>query len=185
MFVSFIQSNFHGIGSGLSAGDTGVFLHNRGAGFTLSEGHPNELHPGRRPLHTLSPTMWTAGDEVRMVLGTRGGSYQPQLLLQVLAHLEVGGLDGTGAQAFPRWVVDGFAPNSDPKITVEPATDAAVIDGLVQRGHEVDTAGSAQAGWGPISLIRSAPNGRSGFADPRVSTSAAISGVGRDRSELA
>ena len=56
MGVSFIQSNFAGIGSGLSAGDTGVWLHNRGAGFNLIQGHPNEFGAGKRPLHTLSPT---------------------------------------------------------------------------------------------------------------------------------
>lgn len=55
MGVSLIQSNFYGIGSGLSAGRTGVWLHNRGAGFNLIPGHPNEWKPGRRPLHTLSP----------------------------------------------------------------------------------------------------------------------------------
>jgi gamma-glutamyltranspeptidase/glutathione hydrolase len=51
MGVSFMQSNFAGIGSGISAGDTGVWLHNRGAGFSLEPGHPNELvaGKGRRP----------------------------------------------------------------------------------------------------------------------------------------
>ncbi len=72
MGVSLIQSNFHGIGAGLGAGDTGVFLHNRGAGFNLIPGHPNELTPGRRPLHTLSPTLWTDGSDLRLLLGTRG-----------------------------------------------------------------------------------------------------------------
>lgn len=80
MGVSLIQSNFHGIGSGLSAGRTGVWLHNRGAGFNLDPGHPNEWKPGRRPLHTLSPTIWTEGNRLALVLGTRGGHQQPQLL---------------------------------------------------------------------------------------------------------
>ena len=66
MGVSLIQSNFHGIGSGLSAGRTGVWLHNRGAGFSLTPGHRNELAPGRRPLHTLSPTIWTRGDQLAL-----------------------------------------------------------------------------------------------------------------------
>ncbi|MDH5505256.1 MAG: gamma-glutamyltransferase, partial [Acidimicrobiia bacterium] len=47
--VSLIQSNFHGIGSGIGAGTSGFFLHNRGAGFTLTKGHRNELSPGKRP----------------------------------------------------------------------------------------------------------------------------------------
>ncbi len=87
MGVSLIQSNFHGIGSGLSAGRTGVRLHNRGAGFNLTPGHPNEWIPGRRPLHTLSPTIWTEGNRLALVLGTRGGHQQPQLLAQMGAHL--------------------------------------------------------------------------------------------------
>ena len=57
--ISLIQSNFAGIGSGLSAGETGVWLQNRGAGFNLIQGHPNEFAAGKRPLHTLSPTLWT------------------------------------------------------------------------------------------------------------------------------
>ncbi len=69
MGVSLIQSNFHGIGSGLSAGDTGVFLHDRGAGFCLVPGHANELVPGNRPAHTLSPTLWTVGGGLRILLG--------------------------------------------------------------------------------------------------------------------
>ena len=78
MGVSFIQSNYADIGAGLSAGTSGVFLHNRGAGFNLIQGHPNEYLPGRRPLHTLSPTVWTNGTALDLLLGTRGGAPRSQ-----------------------------------------------------------------------------------------------------------
>ncbi len=112
MAVSLIQSNFSGIGSGLSAGRTGVWLHNRGAGFNLTQGHPNEWRPGRRPLHTLSPTIWTRPEGSVLVLGTRGGHQQPQLLAQMAAHVHHGGLTLAEAQAVPRWTltdIDGKA----------------------------------------------------------------------------
>ena len=78
--VSLIQSNFHGIGSTIGVDNFGFFLHNRGAGFNLIENHPNSLKQGRKPLHTLSPTMWSVDGNLDMVIGTRGGRYQPQLL---------------------------------------------------------------------------------------------------------
>ena len=71
--VSFIQSNFMGMGSGLGAGEAGFFLHNRGAGFDLRPGHPNELAPGKRPLHTLSPSLWTRGRPDRVSARHSGG----------------------------------------------------------------------------------------------------------------
>ena len=55
--VSFIQSLFSSFGAGFVAGDTGITLHNRGSGFTLQPGHPNEIGPHKRPLHTLVPAM--------------------------------------------------------------------------------------------------------------------------------
>ena len=78
--VSLIQSNFHGIGSTIGVDNFGFFLHNRGAGFNLIQNHPNSLKQGRKPLHTLSPTMWSVDGNLDMVIGTRGGRYQPQLL---------------------------------------------------------------------------------------------------------
>ena len=84
--VSIIQSNFEGTGSAFGAGRSGFLLHNRGSGFSLTPGHPNELQPGKRPLHTLSPTLWTRDREPKWVIGTRGGSVQPQLVAQVAAR---------------------------------------------------------------------------------------------------
>ena len=174
MGVSLIQSNFHGIGSGLSAGATGVFLHNRGAGFTVAEGHPNEMVPGRRPLHTLSPTLWTDESGLRALLGTRGGQYQPQLLLQMAASLWFHGLDPAEAQAAPRWIADGWGRGDMSRLQTEDRMPLHLREGLVARGHMVHRAADWEPGWGPVSLIVESPSEVRGVADPRVSTAAAV-----------
>ena len=175
MGVSLIQSNFHGIGSGLSAGRTGVWLHNRGAGFSLTPGHRNELAPGRRPLHTLSPTIWTRGDRLALVLGTRGGHQQPQLLAQVAANHFHAGLDLADAQALPRWTIgDIGTAASEP--AVEDRVDTSFADSLRDRGHDVTIADRWMADWGPVSAIRIGRHGlREAVADPRVDTALALS----------
>ncbi len=173
--VSLIQSNFYGLGSGLGAGHSGVLLHNRGAGFNLEPGHPNELAPGKRPLHTLSPTVWTRGGRLDLLLGTRGGHQQPQLLLQAATQLlRAGDAPGT-AQDRPRWAIDDRGGQS--AVQVEDRMGPDVVAGLRTRGHDVTVAGPWMEGWGPISIIAVSASGeRTGGADPRVSTAAAAAG---------
>ncbi len=173
MAVSLIQSNFHGIGSRRGAGESGVLLHNRGAGFTLDPGHPNELAPGRRPLHTLSPTLWTRAGALDLVLGTRGGDQQPQYLLQAAAaRYGLGDAPGA-AQQRPRWSML-LAPGAPSRLQVEKRMAAAVVAGLRARGHPVEVAGPWMGGWGPVSAIAVDGDGtKTGAADPRVSTAAA------------
>ena len=173
MVVSFIQSNFWGIGSGYSAGATGVWLHNRGAGFDLRPGHPNELAPGRRPLHTLAPTLWTDGDQARLVLGTRGGDQQPQLLAQVAANQLWASLTPDDCQRRPRWTIDSISGDASPVIRYEPRYPATVIAGLEGRGHRLEPASAWEAGWGPVSTI-TVDGSVQGSADPRVSTATAL-----------
>lgn len=176
MGVSLIQSNFHGIGSGLSAGRTGVWLQNRGAGFSLVPDHPNELKPGRRPLHTLSPTVWTDNDRLVLVLGTRGGHQQPQLLAQVAAHLYHAALDPASAQLVPRWTI-GDLNAARPEVMVENRLDRSTTDALRTRGHRVTISGPWMADWGPVSAIRIGADGlREAVADPRVETALALCG---------
>ncbi len=171
--ISLIQSNFHGIGTGIGAGATGVFLHARGAGFTLEPSHRNELVPGRRPLHTLSPTLWTSEGELRLLLGTRGGQYQPQLLLQVAAHHLGAGIDLPAAMALPRWIVDHWGPDQIHRVRAEDRLGHDVIAGLRERGHAVEATGSWQRGWGPVAAIAVENDTVEGAGDPRVSTSGA------------
>ncbi len=172
MGVSLIQSNYHGIGSRIGAGEAGFFLHDRGSNFTLEPGHPNELAPGKRPLHTLSPTLWTQGEDLAMLLGTRGGDFQPQTLLQMLTYLRWGGLDAATAQQQPRWTTQEWR-EPDASVQVEPHLSPDVVDGLGQRGHTIQATDQAMGGWGPVSVITGSGTGVSGAADPRVASSAA------------
>lgn len=174
MSVSIIQSNYQGIGSPFSAERSGFVLQDRGLGFTLASGHPNELGPGKRPLHTLSPTLWTQGDMPRWVLGTRGGAVQPQLVAQVAARAIRGRMDLDEAQAAPRWTVADFGPSSQPSPRLEPDTTKNVRSGLEERGHGLVVMDEPQPGWGPVSLIEIDDQKRRAAADPRVDTATAL-----------
>jgi gamma-glutamyltranspeptidase/glutathione hydrolase len=85
--VSFIQSLFNSFGAGFVAGDTGITLHNRGSGFTLMPGHPNEIAPHKRPLHTLVPAMLLKDGKPRVSFGVMGGDNQAQAHAQIVANI--------------------------------------------------------------------------------------------------
>ena len=174
MAVSIIQSNYQGTGSRFGAERSGFLLQDRGLGFNLVPGHPNELAPGKRPLHTLSPTLWTDSLGPRWALGTRGGSVQPQLVAQMGALAILGGLDLETAQATPRWTVADFGPGTISHPRLEPGLAPTVVDGLKEAGHDVEEMGDRQAGWGPVSVIRIDGARRHVAADPRVDTTAAL-----------
>lgn len=170
MGVSLIQSNFMGLGVGLGA--AGFFLHNRGAGFDLRPGHPNELAPGKRPLHTLSPTLWTKDGALDLLLGTRGGHQQPQILLQMVTALFHTGLDPAEVMMRPRWTTDHWRAGTSSRIVVESRWSDANRAALVGAGHTVSAGKAWEGGWGPVSII-SQHDRPVGVADPRVATAAA------------
>ena len=143
--VSLTQSNALDFGSHLIEPATGIFLHNRGVGFSLLEGHPAEVGPGRRPPHTLSPMLVTgAGGELTHLVGAMGGDQQPQIISQLLARLLRAGQDPATAVAAARLVLD--APSAGPfrlwwgddlSVLVEADAPAGWAEGLAGRGHRV------------------------------------------------
>ncbi len=143
--VSLTQSNALDFGSHVVAGSTGIFLHNRGLGFSLEAGHPAELAPGRRPPHTLSPMLATTPDgTLTHLVGAMGGDAQPQIILQVLARMLPGGQDPATALAGARLSLDapGAGPfrlwwGDDMRVAVEAHAPTAWIDDLRRRGHRV------------------------------------------------
>ena len=171
--VSLIQSNFHGIGSTIGVGDLGFFLHNRGAGFNLIQNHPNSLKPGRKPLHTLSPTIWSVDGNLDMIIGTRGGRYQPQLLSHfILKILKNENLEH--AMTSPRWNIDEFGKESLSEINIEPGIDKKIINDLIKRGHKVNQLSDLQNSYGPISAIVNTGESWKASHDIRVDTASSI-----------
>ncbi len=170
--VSIIQSNYRGTGSTFGAENSGFLLHDRGAGFNLITGHPNELGPGKRPAHTLSPTIWTRGTDTSWILGTRGGEIQPQLIAQLAARAIVTGQSLGDAQSGPRWSMTEYGPGSTSAVSLEPETGVAPY--LEKLGHHVLEMPVPQPGWGPMSIIDRRGGEVLAAADPRVDTAAAL-----------
>ena len=166
--VSMIQSLFGAFGSCVVAGNTGIVLQNRGSYFSLDPGSVNALEPGKRPLHTLMPSMLFREGSLLGPIGTQGGDAQAQIQMQLIANLIDFGMDPQEAIDAPRWIsgnVDGR-----PAITLEPGFPEGTITGLAARGHKVTVVDglNPNAGHAQMILIDPATGTRMGGADPRA-----------------
>ena len=175
--VSLIMSNAADFGSRLVLPGYGIFLHNRGIGFSLQPGHPAEYRPGRRPPHTLAPLIVTGpGCELDTVLGTMGADAQPQILLQLLVRIFAHGEQPGAAIAAPRWVLsrepttefDIWRLDAPPLVRVEHGAPPAWSQGLRKRGYEVVDCAPGEQAFGHAQMIRVTRDGMlAGAADPR------------------
>ncbi|WP_136645676.1 gamma-glutamyltransferase family protein [Tabrizicola sp. YIM 78059] len=131
MAVSLIYSIFWGFGSGLASTKFGINFQNRGAGFTLAEGHPNEAGPGKRPMHTIIPGMIRQHGRVIMPFGVMGGAYQPCGHARFVSNLIDFGLD-------PQSAIDAPRSFSGPDgMEVERGYSDRVRADLAEMGHHV------------------------------------------------
>ena len=132
MMVSLIQSNYQGFGSGIVVPGTGISLQNRGSGFTLESGHPNEVGPSKRPFHTIIPAFMTKNGEPSLAFGIMGGAMQPQAHLQTMVRLIDHGQNPQACLDAPRWRVD---PGH--LLDVESAAAPETREGLAELGHDL------------------------------------------------
>ena len=165
--VSFINSIFAAFGSGIVAGETGIMLQNRGAGFSLDPNHPNRIEPGKRPFHTLIPAMVFRDGKLLMSFGVMGGDIQPQGHVQVLMNLIDRGLNLQQAIDAPR-----VRYISGRGVMMEDGLTQPVIDALVARGHarvlpEAGLTHRALMGGGQAIMIDPATGALSGGSDSR------------------
>ena len=112
LMVSFIQSNFRGMGSGLvpdgpDGRTLGFMLQDRGQLFSLKDGHPNIYAPGKRPFQTIIPGFATRNGGPWMSFGVMGGDMQPQGQTQIIVNRVDYGLEIQSAGDSPRWHHEG------------------------------------------------------------------------------
>lgn len=140
MMVSLIQSNYEGFGSGLLVPDTGIALHNRGAGFVLKADHPNQIAAGKRPFHTIIPAFLTTRDHRPLgPFGVMGAPMQPQGHVQMVVNLMDYGMNPQSALDAPRW---RFLEGN--RVLLESSVERSLVMALSDRGHQIQV--SAEVG---------------------------------------
>jgi len=154
--VSLIQSNYRGMGSGMTPPGLGFVLQDRGELFTLEAGHPNSFAPGKLPFHTIIPAFITRDGKPWISFGVMGGGMQPQGHVQIVMNLVDFGMSLQEAGDAPRIHHTG---SSEPTgevmgdggiVNLETGYDYEVIRELTGRGHRIQFARGPYGGYQAI-----------------------------------
>lgn len=146
MMVSFIQSNYRGMGSGMVPPGLGFGLHDRGEAFDLTPGRPNSYAPHKRPFHTIIPAFVTRDGEPVMAFGVMGGDMQPQGHVQVLVNWIDFGMNLQEAGDAPRIYhtgssdPDGTVMTSGGTVNLEAGFPSESVRDLQKLGHKLGAA---------------------------------------------
>lgn len=142
--ISFINSTYGSFGTCIVPQECGFSLQNRGANFSLVEGHPNVIAPRKRPYHTIIPAMVTDPEDnsLHTVFGVMGGFMQPQGHVQVLLNMLTFGHNPQMALDAPRFCIGTGHPGSDREKTqivyLEEGISEEVAEGLRKLGHKAE-----------------------------------------------
>jgi len=160
MMVSYIQSNYMGFGSGIVVPGTSISLQNRGNGFTLIDGHPNQVGPEKRPYHTIIPAFVTKKGEPVMSFGVMGGSMQPQGHIQMITRIFDYNQNPQAAIDAPRWRV-----MQRMKVNLEHGFNKETQEHLKKFGHQVYNGHYFE--FGGAQIIYKLEDGYLAASDPR------------------
>lgn len=154
--ISLIQSNYGGMGSGMTPGDLGFGLQNRGALFSLQDGHPNVFEPGKRPFHTIIPAFVMKDGKPWMSFGVMGGAMQPQGHVQILVNMIDFGMNLQVAGDAARVRHTGSSQPTDEVMSdggtvyLESGISEEVRDQLRKMGHDIGTERTTYGGYQAI-----------------------------------
>jgi gamma-glutamyltranspeptidase / glutathione hydrolase len=158
--VSLISSLFHGFGSGVVAGDTGIVMQDRAHGFAPAGDHPNAVGPRKRPMHTIIPAMLMGADGTpHTAFGVMGGDMQAQGHVQYVSHVCDHGFGPQAALDAPRFRWMGGA-----RVALEEGVPDTVRLALSARGHDVSIGGSFGGGQ---AICRLPTGALAAASDPR------------------
>jgi len=154
--ISLIQSNYRGMGSGMTPDGLGFCLQNRGELFTLQEGHFNTYQPKKRPFHTIIPAFITKDGKPYISFGVMGGAMQPQGHAQIIMNLIDFGLNLQEAGDAPRIRHEGSSQPTGEKMTdggkvnLESGFSSEVVRELLKMDHDVNHSVGGYGGYQAI-----------------------------------
>ena len=158
MMVSLIQSNYRGMGSGMTPPGLGFILQDRGEQFVLKAGHPNSFEPGKRPFHTIIPAFITKNGKPWISFGLMGGAMQPQGHAQIVMNLIDFGMNLQEAGDAPRIQHEGSTEPAGQNtamidggvLNLESGFSYPVIQALMRKGHKIEFADGPYGGYQAI-----------------------------------
>ncbi len=156
--VSLIQSNYRGMGSGMTPTELGFILQDRGELFSLKEGHFNTYEPKKRPFHTIIPAFVTKDGKPFMSFGLMGGGMQPQGHVQIIVNMIDFGMNLQEAGDAPRINHMGSSQPTGEEMTnggtlhIESGISYETIRGLLSKGHNISYALGPYGGYQAIMI---------------------------------
>jgi gamma-glutamyltranspeptidase/glutathione hydrolase len=157
MMVSLIQSNFRGMGSGMTPDSLGFILQDRGELFSLEEGQNNTFAPRKRPFQTIIPAFMTKDGEPILSFGVMGGEFQPLGHVQIVMNIVDFSMNTQEAGDAPRISHAGSTePTGGERMTdggtieLESGFSYETIRELMKMGHKVKFSMDVYGGYQAI-----------------------------------